>query len=424
MTKATITKQTPAEVSLHIIVTKDELQSAKAAVLDAARKDVKVSGFRPGQAPDAMVERSLDPAKLQVDVVEKVLAATFTEAVSGHKIRTLAHPKVDVKKFVPFDELEYDATVAVLPEITYDYTKLKVKYTEPKIDKAEIEIALENVRQQAAGRTVVERAVQEGDEVRLDFDGEMDGKPVDGAKGMNTMIVIGSNQFIPGFEDQLVGLKAKDKKTFTITFPKDYHATELAGQDVEFSVQVHEVREIKLPDLDDKLAKEIANFPTLDDLRDDIRKHLMEGKETEVKREYESAVLAEAVKNTKLEISPILESEQLEELQAEVDKQVRSQGLEMKDWLKIQKKTEADFTAELKAEAQKRIQIGLIIRDVIDKQKIVTQPEEVEIQIENMRTTYSDPEVLEHLDHDHFKQDVANRLITQRAVDWLCEQAK
>ena len=424
MTKATITHRTKSDVTLSIIVSKTELQSAKQAVLNDAKKDIKIAGFRPGQAPDSMVERQLDPSKLQLDVVEKMLAASFSEAVTGHNLRTLAQPKVEVKKFVPFDELEYEAKVAILPEITFDYSKLKLKYDEPKLDEAVIDIALQNLREQFAERKTVNRAAITGDEVRLDFDGSLNGKPVEGAKGMNQMLVIGSGRFIPGFEDEVIGLKKGAKKTFEIVFPKDYHSAELAGQKVTFKVEIHEVREIELPKVDNAFAKKVANMPTLGALKDDIRKNLLEGKQTEVKRDYEAKVLAEAIRLTKVEISPVLQEEQIQDLRQELEQQIKGQGLELKDWLKIQKKSESDFEKELKTEADRRIGIGLVIRDVITKRKISATDDEITSQIEIMRTTYSDPEVLKHLDHDHFKTDVGNRIVTQKAVDWLCDQAK
>lgn len=424
MTKATIEKQSGSEVKLKVIVTPDELQSAKAAVLTEAKKGLKVAGFRPGQAPDAMVERQLDPAKFQMDVVEKILAATFTEAVQGHNLRTLAQPKVDIQKFVPFDELEYTATVAILPEISLDYSKLKVKYDAPTLDEAEVAVALSNLQQQAAERTTVERPAKDGDEVRIDFEGTLAGELVEGAAAQNSMVVLGSGRMIPGFEEALTGLKKGDKKTFDVTFPKDYHATDLAGKKVTFDITLHEVREIKLPELTDAFAKEVANMASLDELKADIRQNLLQGREQEARKAYEAEVLAKAIDGAKLEISPLLESEQVAELENEYAEQVKSQGLEIKDWLKIQKKTEDEFKADLTTEARRRIGVGLIIRDIIDKQKLTVPVDEVETELERMRTSYTDPEVLKHLDHDHFKSDLANRIITQKAVDWLCDQAK
>ncbi|MCC7543273.1 trigger factor [bacterium] len=424
MTKATIEKQSAADVELKIVVSAKELQDAKAAVLAEAKKDMKISGFRPGQAPDAIAERNMDAAKLQLEVVEKVLAATFTEAVQGHGLKTLAQPKVDVKKFVPWDELEYEAKVAVLPEITYDYTKLKVKYDEVKLDEEEVDTALENLQQQFADRKSVKRAAKLGDEVRMDFKGVREGTPVEGAAGQNSMLVLGSGRFIPGFEDEIVGMKKGDKKSFDITFPIDYHATDLAGKKVTFTVTVNEVREVETLKLDDEFAKKVGGFKKLNELKEDIRKNLQEGKDNEAGRAYEAAVLAQAVKQTKVVISELLEDEQYQEIKHELEEQVKSSGMELDDWLKIQKKDEKVFKQELHDEAKRRIGVGLIIRDVIEKQKFEIRVDEVQDQIEKMRMTYTDPEVLEHLDHDHFKNDVANRLLTQKAVDWLCEQAK
>ncbi|MEI7818953.1 MAG: trigger factor [bacterium] len=424
MTKATIEKQTKAEVELKIIVSAKELQEAKAVVLAAAKKDLKVSGFRPGQAPDAIAERHLDPAKLQLDVVEKVLAATFTEAVQGHGLKTLAQPKVDVKKFVPYDELEYEAKVAILPDITYDYSKLRAKYKKAELDEAEVDMALENLQQQFAERESVDRGAKMGDEVRMDFEGVREGNPVEGAAAQNSLLVLGSGRFIPGYEEELVGLKKGDKKSFDITFPKDYHASDLAGKVVTFSVTIHEVRSVKLLELNDDFAKKVGGFQKIDQLKDDIRTNLLEGKQSEIDKAYETEVLELAVKNAKVEISELLEDEQYHDLKHEMEEKVKSSGMELDDWLEVQKKKKDDFKEELHEEARRRIGVGLIIRDVIEKQKLVVAVDEVQDQLEKMRTTYSDPEVLKHLDHDHFRNDVANRLVTQKAVDWLCSQAK
>lgn len=424
MTKATIQNQTASQVEFSITVTAQELQSAKTAAIQEVKKDLKAPGFRPGQVPDAIAERQLDQAKLQMDVVEKVLAATFTEAVKGHKIKTLAQPKVDIKKFVPYDELEYVATVAILPDIDYDYTKLRVKYDEPKVTDEEINQALQNLQEQFAERKAVDRAAKQGDELRIDFVGKKDGEAVEGAAAQNSMIVLGSGRLIPGFEDELIGMKKGDNKTFDITFPEDYHAPELAGQKVTFTIDVHEVREVEEVKLDDTFAKKVANMPKLADLKEDIRVNLQEGKAKDARQGYESAVLEETIKHTKLEISPILEEEQIQDLRNEYAEKVKSQGLELEAWLKVQKKTEDEFTAELTEEARRRIGVGLIIRDIIEKQKLTVEIEEVNEQLERMRTSYTDPEVIKHLDHDHFKNDLANRLVTQKAVDWLTEQAK
>lgn len=424
MTKATIEKQSAADVELKIVVSAKELQDAKAAVLAEAKKNMKIAGFRPGQAPDAIAERNMDAAKLQLEVVEKVLAATFTEAVQGHGLKTLAQPKVDVKKFVPWDELEYEAKVAVLPEIAYDYTKLRVKYEPVKLDEKEVDMALENLQQQFAERKSVKREAKLGDEVRMDFEGVREGTPVESAAGQNSILVLGSGRFIPGFEDELVGLKKGDKKTFDITFPKDYHVADLAGKKVTFSVTINEVREVETPKLDDEFAKQVGGFKKLDELKEDIRKNLQEGKDNEAGRAYEAAVLAEALKQSKVAISELLEDEQYHEIKHELEEQVKSSGMQLDDWLKVQKKDEKTFKQELHDEAKRRIGVGLIIRDVIEKQKFEIRVDEVQDQIEKMRMTYTDPEVLEHLDHDHFKNDVANRLLTQKAVDWLCDLAK
>ncbi len=424
MTKATITKRDPAELELTVVVTKAELASAKQAVLEQMKKDLKVPGFRPGKAPDDIAERHVDQAKFQLEVVEKVLAATYSEAVKGHEIRALAEPKVDVTKFVPFDEMEYVAKIAIVPTIDFDYAKLKVKYDAPKVSDKEIDVALKELQSQAAEPITVNRAAKLGDEVRFDFEGVREGTPVEGAAGQNTLLELGSGKFIPGYEDQLIGMKKGDEKTFDITFPADYHAEDLAGKVVAFTAKVHEVREKNLPKLDDSFAKTVAQLDSLKALKDDVRQNLVAGKEDDYKKEYENAVLEEAMKQVKLEVSPTLEHDQAHELEHQYEQQIASSGMKLEDWLKVQGKDEKSFHDELHVEAKRRISIGLIIRDVIEKQKFNVSVDEVQDNLEKMRMSYSDPQILKQLDAEEFKNDMANRMVTQKAVDWLCEQAK
>ncbi len=425
MTKATISKREAAELELTVVVTKAELQSAKAAVVQKLKAGVKVAGFRPGKAPDEMVERELDQAKLQLEVVEKVLAATYTEAVQGHDIHALAEPKVEVTKFIPFEEMEYTAKIAIVPQVDYDYTKTRVKYDSPQVTDDEVKTAIEELQRQAAERKSVNRAAKIGDEVRFDFKGVREGKPVEGAAGMNHLLELGSGKFIPGYEEELVGMKKGDEKTFDITFPEDYHAADLAGKVVTFTAKVHEVREISLPKLDDAFAKSLdMKFAKLADLKKDVKENIQAGKDEDYRKTYETEVLEKVIKATKLPISKMLEDNQAHELEHQYEKQVESSGMKLEDWLKVQGKDPKEFHEELHIEARRRIAIGLIIRDIIEKQKFSATVGEVTDSLEKMRTNYSDPKILAELDRDEFKNDLSNRIVTQKAVDWLCEQAK
>jgi trigger factor len=260
--------------------------------------------------------------------------------------------------------------------------------------------------------------------VRFDFEGVREGKPVEGAAGMNHMLELGSGKFIPGYEEEMVGLKQGDEKTFDITFPKEYHAEDLAGKVVTFTVKVHEVREIVVPKLDDEFAKTIAQLDSLKALKDDIKQNLVAGKEEDYRKDYENAVLEKILKDVKLPVAKSLEDDQAHELEHQYERQIESSGMKLEDYLKVQGKDPNEFHQELHGEARRRIQSGLIIRDVVEKQKFTATLEEVEGNVEQMRMNYSDPKVLAELDKHEFRSDLANRMVTQKAVDWLCEQAK
>ncbi len=198
----------------------------------------------------------------------------------------------------------------------------------------------------------------------------------------------------------------------------------MAGQTVTFTATVNEVRAIKLAKLDDTFAKRAAQLETLDALKEDIKQNLLLGKEEDSRKVYETAVLDAVIKASKLEVSEMLEHEQAHELEHDFEKQIESSGMKLDDWLKVQKKDAKDFHQELHVEARRRISIGLIIRDIIEKQKFNVTTAEVEEALAKMRENYSDPQIIKELDDPKFKNDLANRLVTQKAVDWLCHNAK
>lgn len=249
------TKKAPSQVILTISIDEQFIAPYKQAVLKRLKKDLKVAGFRPGMAPDNLAEKELGEARVQADVLDEVIMHAYSRAVRDEKLETIASPKITLKKFVPYTDLEFEAEAPIMPKISFDLTKLKIKPIEAKVDKKEVEETLQAMQKQAAKKSEKKGAIANGDEVTFDFSGVREGKPVEGATATNHVLVIGSKQFIPGFEDNLVGLKKGDSKKFTVTFPKEYHAKDLAGKDVEFSVTIHKIEQIELPNMDDAWAK-------------------------------------------------------------------------------------------------------------------------------------------------------------------------
>ncbi len=422
--KHTITKQTNSSATIHISVDEQFITPYKTAVLKRLKKNLKIDGFRPGQAPDHIALRELGDARVQSEVLEEVVMHAYARAVRELKLATIASPKVEVKKFVPFSELELDAEVAVMPTIGYDYTKLRVKPKAFKVDPKEMTETLQGLQKQMAERTKSTKPVAQGDEVKLDFDGVREGKPVEGAAAKNSLITIGEGRFIPGFEDNLVGLKVGATKTFTVTFPKDYHAKDLAGQKVDFTVTIHEVHNLVLPKIDDSFAARVGAFKTLAELKKDIEKTMLAQKEQQAAQDYENEVVGELVAKAKFEVPEFLLEDNIHRLEHEVEDNLKNSGLDLKKYLEIQNKTEADYHKELHDEAARRVKLGILMRAVIDKENIVVTDAEVDAELERLKQQYSDPKMQEELTHGHFRDDLRTHLLTTKAVAKLVGYAK
>ena len=216
-----ITKQTSTEAEFLITVDEEQLTPIKNEIIDHLKKDLKVAGFRPGKVPTNIAERHVDSSVLQTEVLERVIARSYGKAVVEANLQTLSSPKIEIKKFVPFTELEYVARVALMPKIDFDYKKLHVKEKIEKLDEKDVDKTIDNLRRQTAIKKPSKAAIKNGDEVVIDYEGVREGKPVEGAKAEKQTVTVGQGQFIPGFEEELVGMKAGDKKEFEITFPKD-----------------------------------------------------------------------------------------------------------------------------------------------------------------------------------------------------------
>jgi trigger factor len=417
------TKKAPASVTLTINVDEQFITPYKQAVLKRLKKDLKIAGFRPGMAPDNIAEKELGEARVQAEVLEEVIMHAYSRGVRDEKLETVASPKITLKKFVPYTDLEFEAEAPIMPKISIDLTKLKVKKPEAKVEDKEVEETLKGLQKQSAKKTEKTGKIVNDDEVTFDFTGVREGKPVEGASATGHVLVVGSKQFIPGFEENLVGLKAGDKKTFTITFPKDYHAKDLAGKDVEFSVDIHKVTGVDLPKMDDDWAKTVGPVKDLAALKKDVKETLVSQKQGEAIKAYENQVLEAVTAMAKFEVPAGLVDEQAAHLRKETEENLKNSGLDIDKYLEIQKRSKEEFEKELRTESEKRVKLGLILRYVIEKEKITVSDAEVQAEIQQLKEQYTDPKMLEHIEHDHFADDIKNHLLTTKAVGVLVAAA-
>lgn len=410
---------------LTIVVDRTELEAAEQVALKKMSRDVKVPGFRKGHVPLSVVAKNINPNALQEETLDNALSKAVAEAFVGEKIQAIERPEVEVNKFVPGDTLEFTAQATILPAVKLpDYQKLKTKRTEVKVVDADADDIITRMQENFAEKTKVDRAVKEGDEVVIDFIGKKDDVEFDGGKAEDYSLKIGSGQFIPGFEEGIVGHKAGDKFDLELKFPKDYHAKELAGQKVTFSVELKTVNESKLPELNDEFAAKCGPFTSMDDLRKDILREVKEQKSRDSEEKFKDELVGELADKIKVELPEILVDDQVRSIEQDMQQNLTYRGLELDSYLSTQGFSDKDdwLAKEVRPAAERRVKAGLVLAELSKELKIDVSHEELSAQIETMRQYYGkDAKTAKQFDNPDVHRDIANRLITDKTIAKLVE---
>ncbi len=417
---------TPTKVHLTIAVEPDELARAKQQVLTELSKEVKLAGFRKGHAPAAMVEKVVDQQLLANRVIDQALNEAYAKAVTEEQLRPVDRPEVTLTKFVPFTELEMTATVAVVGDIRLpDYKKLHVAKKPVTVTDADVESVINDLLGRSATTTAVIRAAAEGDEVVINFAG-VDAKTkaaIAGTSGEGQSLVLGSGAFIPGFEEALVGLAAGESKTFTVTFPKNYGATELQNKKVSFSVDVVTVNERVLPKLDAEFVAKLGPFGSAAELRRDIRKQIEAEKQRATQQQFENEVLELLGQKTQVEIPEVLVEQEIDRMDEEEKRNLVYRGQTWQEHLKAEGKTEEQHRDGHREQALLRIKIGLALGEVAKAEDVSVTNDEVQARIAELKKQYSDPQMQAELTKPENQQDIAGRLLTEKAIAVLAGYA-
>lgn len=424
-----VAKSKQTKISVEIAVTADEteLLDIKRQVLNRLRPQVKASGFRPGKAPDKVVEKELGADVVQKEFLDEALAQIFSRVLQQENIKLLGQPTVNVTKYVPYNELAFTAEIELRPEVTLpDLKSLKATVKpEPVTDERVVEV-LENLRKRTANKKQVSRAAKNNDEVVIDFAGkDSKGEAVPGATGTDMPITLGSDTFIPGFEDELIGLKKGDTKTFMLTFPKDYHAKNLQNIKVTFDVTVKDVIEMTLPKLDDAFVTKASPFKTLTELKEDITKQLAEEYERQAAKLRREEVVGQLLDKTKLDIPPKFLDQTMEEVREDFRRSLTQRGLDEETFYARESTDKETYEKnELRPLAERRVKGSLVLSEVARRENIAVGREELDAYVGFMREQYAkDAKALEQLDRAEVREDIAMQMLTERTIDKLVELA-
>ncbi len=421
--KVSKTELSETKVKLVISAETADLAPIKNKVLKHLAKHTKVAGFREGKAPLSVVEKHADQNRLQTEFLDESINHLYVETIKEQDLRPIDHPQIELKKFVPYNEIEFSAEVEVVGKITLpDYTKIKVPLMPKAVGENEINEVLNRLSIQSAKKTEVKRPAKETDEAWIDFSGkDKDGKPVSGADGKDYPLVLGSNTFIPGFEENLVGLKTGDEKSFDVTFPKDYGVSTLQSKKVTFTVKINKINQVDKPKIDQNFAESIGPFKSVDELKDDIRKNILAERSNQARREQENTIVQKIAEKTTVTIPDVMIEEQITAFEDEEKRNLAYRGQTWQEHLDEEGITEQEHRERKRESAINRVKGGLILSEVAKKEGISVTPEELEIRIQILKGQYQDPAMQAELNKLENRRDIEAQILTEKTLSKLVE---
>ena len=423
--KTTVKNLSETKVQVTISVGASELADAEKVALVKLSNSVKVPGFRSGKVPASVAAKHVDPQALQEQLMDDAISKAVAEAFVAEKIQALERPTVDIKKYVPGESLEFVAEVEILPAIVLgDYKKLTAKVGKVSVTDAEIDEIIERMRTGLAEKQEVSRPAIEGDETLIDFVGKKDGIVFDGGTGTDYTLKLGSHQFIPGFEEAIIGHSAGEQFDVDLSFPDDYHAKELAGDKVTFAVTLKKLHSIELPEVNDELAKKAGPFETIAELKDDIKREISAQKEKESGEKLRDDLISELIEKSTVPVPAILVEDQMRSIEQDFAQNLSYRGLDLDTYLTSNgfPNEEEWRNKEVKPAAERRTQAGLILSELSKAENISATEEEIDEHVAVHRKQYeNNPDTLKQFDTPEVRRDIANHYITEKTIERLAE---
>ena len=422
MTVKSCEKLEKSQVALTIEVGAAEFEAAVEKAYQKMRRKINVPGFRPGKAPRKMIERMYGAEVFFEEAINIAFPEAYEAAVEQEKLQVVGYPAVEMVGEVTKDGFTFKATAPVYPEVTLgEYKGLKAEKPEVKVTAADVNERLKTLADRNTRLVSVDRAAKNGDTAVIDFEGFLDGKPFEGGKGENHSLELGSGSFVPGFEDQVIGMKAGEEKDIDITFPENY-TKDLAGKQVVFHVKVNEVKEKQTPALDDEFAKDVSEFETLKELKDDTKAKITAEREQSAKIAFENALLEKVAGDIKADIPEVMIEEQCRRFLDEFKQRLQAQGIPYDQYCKMTGMDEAKFMEDGREPAVRQVKMDLAIAAIIKAENLDVTDEEIEEKYKSMAEQYG-------MELDMLKKyldapTVRNQLLNEKAIAVVVDSAK
>lgn len=411
--------------TLEFTITKEEVRNSLDQAFNKVKNNLNIPGFRKGKVPRKVFNSMYGEGALYEDALNIALPKAYASAVEEAGIDPVGQPEIDVKSMEEGKDWKIEAVVPVKPDVKLgDYKNLEVTKQDRTVSDEAVEMNLQNRQEQQAELVLKEEEAVNGDTVVIDFEGFVDEEPFEGGKAENHTLELGSNSFIPGFEDQLIGTKAGEEKDVNVTFPDEYQAEELAGKEAVFKVTVHEVKSKELPELDDEFAKDQdEDVETLDELKEKVREELQEGRKNAADEAVEDEAIRKAVENAEIEEIPhdMVHDEVHRQMEIFLNNMER-QGISPELYYQITGTTEEDLHKQMEGEAEFRVRTNLVLEAIVEKENLDATEEEIQSEVSGLAEEYGMDEkaVRDALSDDMLKHDI--RL--KKAIDLITSTAK
>ena len=411
---------------LTIEVPASELEKALQSAYMKQKNKISLPGFRKGKVPRQMIEKMYGAEIFYDDAANALIPKAYADAYDECELDIVSRPEIDVVQIEKGKDFIFTATVATKPEVTLgEYKGLEVDKVSTRVTQKEVDAKIqEEAEKNARTITIEDRAVQDGDEVVLDFEGFVDGVAFEGGKGENYPLTIGSGSFIPGFEEQLVGAETEKEVEVKVTFPEDYHAEDLKGKEAVFKCTVHEIKAKELPEIDDEFAAEVSEFDTLEEYKADVKAKIKEQKAAEGKAKQEDQVVEQAVKNATYELPEAMVETQAEQMANDFAQRMQSQGLTMEQYFQFTGTTAEQMMEDLKPQAVKRIETRLVLEAIAKAENIEISDEKLDEEIGKMAEAYKmEADKLKEFMGENEKKQMKEDMAVQEAITFLVENA-
>lgn len=412
---------------LTIEVSAEDLDKAMQGAYLKAKNRISIPGFRKGKAPRKMIEQMYGKGIFLEDAANALIPEHYSKALAECELEIVSQPEIDVTQVEPGKPFIFTAEVAVKPEVTLgEYKGLEVPKSNTEVTDEEMEKELKSEQEKNSRTVTVEdRAAANGDTVTIDFEGFVDGVAFEGGKGTDYPLTLGSNTFIPGFEDQLVGAENGAHVEVNVTFPEEYQAKELAGKAAVFQCDVKKIEAKELPELDDDFAKDISEFDTLEEYKAELKKNLTLKKEQEALRAKEDAAVDKAIENAQMEIPEAMVNTQARQMLDDFARRMQSQGLSMEQYFQFTGQSADKMMEEMKPQATKRIQTRLVLEKIAEAEDIQISEEEITEEISKMAEMYKmEADKLKELMGERELEQMKKDMAVQKAVTLVAEAAK